>query len=210
MAIEAPVIDAEEPQTFKERVWQAAVVGALMMGSLGCYLLIERWRGHAPVLITRSRWDSYIPFHHEWVWVYLLPYVLGPLVIGSLSRGTFRWFVKRGLAVIFITLAIFITLPTQVVRPAVDLDDSFTAGMYRDMAAIDDPPANAAPSLHVSLTCLLAFALSRDYPRWTPVAFGGASLIWLSTLFTHQHHLFDVLSGILMASLAAWPWRRSA
>jgi membrane-associated phospholipid phosphatase len=75
------------------------------------------------------------------------------------------------------------------------------------MVTIDEPPANAAPSLHVSLTCLLALALVRDFPRWWPVSCAGVVLVWLATLLTRQHHLVDVLTGALLAVgvVFAWP-----
>ena len=72
--------------------------------------------------------------------------------------------------------------------------------------AIDGPAANAAPSLHVSLTCLLAWALVRDFRQWWPMTMLGVGVVWLSTLYTRQHHLLDVASGILLASTAALPW----
>jgi membrane-associated phospholipid phosphatase len=71
--------------------------------------------------------------------------------------------------------------------------------MYKNVIAIDDPPANAAPSLHVGLTCLLLLAMLRDYPRCWPLWVGFVSLVWLSTLVTRQHHLIDVATGILLA-----------
>ncbi|MGE3803895.1 MAG: phosphatase PAP2 family protein [Gemmataceae bacterium] len=195
------------PRPLRERVRQALILAAIMLASLGGYLTVERWRGHAPVFITKTRLDEHIPFQHEWVWIYLIPYLIGPIVVGLLSRDTFRWFIRRGLVVVIASLAFFVLIPTQVVRPTVDVGDGLTAKMYRDMVAIDEPPANAAPSLHVSLTCLLAWAVRRDYPRWTLVAFGVAAVVWLSTLLTHQHHLIDVGTGVALASLAAWPWR---
>src|SRR5262249_22146119 len=76
-----------------------------------------------------------------------------------------------------------------------------TGWMYRSMVEIDDPPANAAPSLHVSLSCLLAWALAFDRPRWWAAALLGAILVWLSTLYTAQHHLIDDGSGYLLASM---------
>ena len=81
-----------------------------------------------------------------------------------------------------------------------------TARLYRDMVEIDEPPANAAPSLHVSLTCLLAWALVRDYPRWWLPGFIGAVLVWLATLFTRQHHVLDVVTGAALACVLALPW----
>ena len=71
---------------------------------------------------------------------------------------------------------------------------------------IDEPPANAAPSLHVSLTFLLALALVRDFPRYWFLSLGGVALVWLATLFTRQHHLIDVASGAGLALLVAFTW----
>ena len=51
----------------------------------------------------------------------------------------------------------------------------------------------------MSLTFLLALALLRDFPRWWPITVGSVVLVWLATLFTRQHHLIDVLTGILLA-----------
>ena len=34
-------------------------------------------------------------------------------------------------------------------------------------------------------------------------AFGAALVVWLSTLFTAQHHLIDVATGVLLASFVA-------
>ena len=118
-------------------------------------------------LVTWTPWDDWLPFRPEWVWVYLLPYLVGPVAVGLLTRETFAWFVRRGLVVVGVSLLIFIALPTRTVRPDIaDLDGGATGEMYRNMIAIDGPAANAAPSLHVSLTCLLAWALVRDYLRW--------------------------------------------
>ena len=59
-----------------------------------------------------------------------------------------------------VSLLIFVALPTQVAArsPEHGLGTGLTARLYEQMVAIDEPPANAAPSLHVSLTCLLALA----------------------------------------------------
>src|SRR5262249_26783443 len=92
-------------------------------------------------------------------------------------------------------------------RPRVhtELADGLTAQLYRNMVAIDEPPANAAPSLHVSLTCLLAWAFLRDFPRWWLLIWGAVLLVWLATLFTRQHHIIDVATGALSGTVFALP-----
>lgn len=155
------------------------------------------------MFITWTTWDEAFPFTLWWTWVYMIPYAVGPLLVGTLRRTTFIWYVQRATVVVVISLVIFAIVPTHTVRPNVQIDDSLTATLYRQMVEIDDPPANAAPSLHVSLSCLLAWAIAFDRPRWWLAALFGAILVWLSTLFTAQHHLIDVVTGAILASLAA-------
>ena len=126
--------------------------------------------------------------------------------------STFRWYVQRGLVTVGVTLVIFIVFPTKTDHGhrTQDVGTGLSAELYKNMIQIDDPPANAAPSLHISLTFLLALALVRDFPRWWPLWVAFVSLVWLSTLVTRQHHLIDVGTGVLVALGVAWvlgKWR---
>jgi PAP2 superfamily len=192
--------------TFKRGLFQALFLAAIMYASLGCYLLVLKWRGGAATITTWLPVDEWLPFWPSWVWVYLIPYLIGPILIGMMSRSTFWWYVYRALALVGITLVIFIVFPTQIDsrHRNDDVGTGLTAEIYKNMIEIDEPPANAAPSLHVSLTCLLALALVRDLPRWWPVWIGFVGLVWLSTLVTRQHHLIDVGTGILLACAVVW------
>ncbi len=187
---------------------QAVVLTGIMFGSLGLYLIVLQWRGPAAVLETWTPWDAIIPFAPGWIWVYLLPYVLGPPIFCLLSPRTCRWFISRGLLILAISLAIFVIMPTRTAArpPGPSPGDGLTALAYHNMITVDEPPANAAPSLHVSLSCLLALAVVRDYPRWWPAALAGAVLVWLATLGTRQHHLVDVGTGILLTLLVVGCW----
>jgi membrane-associated phospholipid phosphatase len=213
---EAPAVSSTPRSTANGRVgiaaalWQALVLTAIMLASLGGYLLVLKWRGPDARLTTHTTWDDVIPFRPGWVWVYLIPYVIGPIVIGSFRRETFRWYVQRGLVLVVVTLLIFIAVPTKTApRPRLDLGDGPTAQLYQLIVEVDEPPANAAPSLHVSLTFLLALAFMRDFPRWAWLAAIAISLVWLATLFTRQHHLLDVATGILLAWIVVLFWARS-
>jgi membrane-associated phospholipid phosphatase len=201
-----------EPDPLARGIRQAMGLAALMCASLGGYLLILKWRGPAARLTTYTPLDDLIPFQPAWVWVYLIPYLVGPVLVGFLTPATFRWFISRSLTVVVLAQTIFIVLPTQTAeRPQAALSDGLTARLYQEMIAIDEPPANAAPSLHVSLTFLLALAWSRDFRRWCWLALLAAMLVWLSTLLTRQHHLVDVVTGVMLATLVvcAWPpWKR--
>jgi membrane-associated phospholipid phosphatase len=195
------------------RVWvgmrQVIIFVVLMLSSLGMYLSVEYWRGSAARICTKTTLDEAIPFWHGWVWVYLLPYLIAPPVAALLRPATFDWFIRRGLTIVLVSLVIFAVMPTRTVRPdRSQIGDGFTADMYRNMIDWDEPGANAAPSLHVSLTALFAFALLRDFPRWRIVSIASILIVWLSTLLTHQHHLIDVVTGVGLAGLLALPrWR---
>ena len=72
------------------------------------------------------------------------------------------WYIRQASLVVVVSLLIFAVMPTYTVRPLLSpaneakLDDDLTSWVYQRMVAVDEPPANAAPSLHVSLSCLLA------------------------------------------------------
>jgi len=197
-----------DERSLKGGIRQGMLLAVIMFSSLGGYLAILKWRGHDYVCKTWTAADDLIPFEPAWVWVYLIPYLIAPVAIGAVRPSNFAWYVKRGLVVVAISLMIFAAAPTQVApRPPSNLGDGLTGMMYKHMVEVDEPPANAAPSLHVSLTFLLALALCRDAPRWAWLIITCVILVWLATLFTRQHHIIDVVTGILLASLvvALWP-----
>jgi PAP2 superfamily len=192
--------------TFLRGLFQALLLAAIMLTSLGCYLFVLKWRGSAARVTTWTPFDEQLPFWPSWIWVYLMPYALGPILAGTLSVSTYWWYIRTGLVVVALTLVIFVIFPTQIDarHRAQVAATGLTADVYKNVTEIDDPPANAAPSLHVSLTCLLLLALLRDYPSCWPWWTGFMVLVWLSTLITRQHHVIDVGAGILLACGVAY------
>jgi len=186
--------------TFLRGLFQALLLAAIMFSSLGGYLFVLKWRGAAATVATWIPLDEWFPFWPSWIWLYLIPYAIGPILVGTLSPSTFWWYIRRGLVIVGLALLIFVVFPTRtdITHRGQDVGKGLTAEIYKTVIAIDDPPANAAPSLHVSLTCLLLLALLRDYPRFWPLWVGFVSLVWLSTIVTRQHHLIDVATGILL------------
>jgi hypothetical protein len=195
---------ANDPPAFRRRLTQALLGSAILVGGLASYLAVLRWRGPAAVAYTQTEWDRLIPFQPGWLYIYLAPYALAPVLLALMRREVFAWSLQRALLILALSLIVFAIYPTQTIRPPLDgLDEGWTATFYRNMVAIDEPPANAAPSLHVSLTCLLTIALARNFPRWRPVIVGGVAMVWLATLFTWQHHLIDVATGVLLGLAAS-------
>lgn len=68
-----------------------------------------------------------------------------------------------------------------------------------------DQPFNLFPSLHITYSCLTVFAI---VDQTTNKIFHYFLIIWLiligfSVVLVHQHHLFDIFSGFILAWLVA-------
>ena len=100
----------------------------------------------------------------------------------------------------FLAFAGYLAYPTELPRPTVGSDSffSWTLGLIHEL----DPPRNCFPSLHVAWAFVAALAAYRIHRGVGAAAIAWASLIGISTLFTGQHYLVDVIAGVLIALLA--------
>jgi membrane-associated phospholipid phosphatase len=139
-----------------------------------------------------------MPFVPAFILAYLslhLVFVLAPFVLRT----------RRRLQALVLTLAAvtgvaglgFLLIPAE---PAYSLAD---AGAWSGLFEVSRMLAlryNMVPSLHVALSgvCLAAYASQRGR---VVRSFLGVWLaaIALSTLLTHQHHLIDVITGLILA-----------
>ena len=147
-------------------------------------------------------WDRVFPVQPVWSVVYgshLLLFVLPFLVVRQQEH--IRRTVFALLMVWTVSYMGFLAYPTIAPRPASVIGDGFFPWLLRLIYSAD-PPYNCFPSLHVahafvaSLTC---YRVHRGTGVFTSL---WASLIALSTLYTKQHYLIDVIVGILLACLA--------
>ena len=143
--------------------------------------------------------DRMIPVEPAWAPVYL-SYFLFPflpmLMIRQeeLIRRTFlAW-----LSVWVIGYVCFLVYPTTLPRPVGGIGEDFFAWFLQNVYD-GDPPRNCFPSLHVATFFIAALSCWRVH-RGVGLAAGlWAALIALSTLFTKQHYVADVIGGILLA-----------
>ena len=140
------------------------------------------------------------------IWpIWVVPYVLCYLLwLGSIGwvlfkvedRG-FRSLIAGCLLTFSLGAATFLLFPTYVPAATLEGSDIFTVllriihenwGRY-----------NALPSGHVYITTLIALFYGRWYPAqrslWTLIVV----IVSLSTLFTGQHYILDVVGGLLVA-----------
>ncbi|MBL8988151.1 MAG: phosphatase PAP2 family protein [Gemmatimonadetes bacterium] len=156
---------------------------------------------HVPALAL----DDVLPLVPSWAVVYGALYlflILLPIVVvreDALVRRMFAAYLS-----IWITayLFFFLIYPTAAPRP--DRVSGAGFGLWGLRALYSaDPPYNCFPSLHVAHSFVSALACSRVHRRLGTVALLAAVLVALSTLFTKQHYVVDVVAGVALA-LAAY------
>jgi membrane-associated phospholipid phosphatase len=145
--------------------------------------------------------DDYVPLLPGWV----IPYVLicGWWIFAYIWAA---WRMEEQLYEAFFIasaftcvagLTIFAVFPTYVVRPDIPARD-FSSQLLNWIYS-NDHMYNAFPSGHVYITTLIALFWSRWFPTWRWFWFSTASVIFLATLFTHQHYLPDPIGGLALA-----------
>lgn len=167
---------------------------------------------HGPAVISsHTPIDDLIPLAPA----YVVPYVtLRPMLyLSALAFLLFRARVYRSAAwsmtVIFVvSYAFYAFLQSYMVRPDVSGTD-LLASMLRDVYA-GDQPYNDFPSLHASLSTMIALHWLRvDRRAGAPIAL-WASLVAISTVFVKQHYLPDLVAGVLLGAVVSVFFLRTA
>jgi membrane-associated phospholipid phosphatase len=178
------------------------VVGVLLYFPLNYY----QRGGIAPA----TAWDSFFTLWPVWVIPYMLtqPFWMGTLVYCMLKMDerSYRETILGAALVVFVSVAVWTFFPTFVNRPVVT-----GSGIWYDAIRWlyhTDHTYNALPSLHVSMTMFSVGALSRWRPRWNVLWWFILVAVSLSTLFTRQHYLLDVVTGLTLGGLGLLfgPW----
>ena len=97
--------------------------------------------------------------------------------------------------------ACFLAWPTVAPTPTVVPGSGFSVAVLR-VIYDSDIAYNCFPSLHVAQCFVAAFACQRVHRGVGAVSLVWAVLVALSTLFTKQHYVVDVVGGIALAGLA--------
>jgi len=95
----------------------------------------------------------------------------------------------------------FLVYPTIAPRPARVIGEGFAVWGLRFLYGAD-PPYNCFPSLHVAHSFISALTCYRVNRKVGIGATLCALIIGVSTLYTKQHYVLDVIAGIFLACLA--------
>ena len=141
------------------------------------------------------------PILPVWVLPYVLCYFLWfasmAWIILKMEDRLFRAFVTACMLTFGLGAITFIVFPTYVQAATLEGNDIFTILLQY----IHDTWGRyaALPSGHVYITTLFALFFSRWYPRQKLLWILILIIVSLSTLFTAQHYILDVIGGLLVA-----------
>jgi membrane-associated phospholipid phosphatase len=161
---------------------------------------------HVPELAL----DRFIPLQPTWALAYGSLYlflILLPVLVVR-QEEQIRRTVLAYLMVWIAAYVCFVVYPTRASRPAQVIGEGFAVWGLRFLYSAD-PPYNCFPSLHVAHSFVSALACYRVH-RGVGIATAlCASLIGVSTLYTKQHYILDVIAGIFLACVAYAVFLRS-
>lgn len=188
-----------------ERGWWIVVNLLLIVAILGTNLIYDGLNHGPNRIFLRTPLDQALPV----VPIFSIPYIsLIPYIGVSLLAFLFvRVRVYRSAAITmiivwFVSYAFYFSLQSYIDRPHITGTDPFS-GMIRSIYA-SDQPYNDFPSLHTSLSTIIAIHWWRLDRRIGIPAAIWTTLIVASTVLVKQHYLADVVGGLVLASCTSW------
>jgi membrane-associated phospholipid phosphatase len=158
--------------------------------------------------------DALIVVSPPWVVIYVAAYlfwVWGYIAVCRQSPEICREFCHTDYISKAVTMLCFILLPTFLPRPEITGGGVFDWAL-RAIYAIDAPD-NLFPSMHCSHSWLVARYVGKlpSFRLATKVfAYVFAVLVFLSTLFTGQHVIADIIGGVVLMEIVMLLARRIA
>jgi membrane-associated phospholipid phosphatase len=191
------ILDTTLSLTFRMEILALTLLGWMVIFFFVNRLEVE----HERRLDFGTNYDRRIPFIPQFALVYFstYPFVVLPFIILTDARQ-FTWMAASFIAISLISSLIHVMLPSKIERVE-ELNmagpSSWMLGLFQKTCK----PYGNFPSMHVGLSVPVVAA---TYLAAGPVA-GSLMLVWgaliaLSTLFTKQHYLLDVLAGLIGGS----------
>jgi membrane-associated phospholipid phosphatase len=181
----------------------------LMLVAQSSYLIINK--NQTGGVAVQVGLDRAIPLWPEWVVIYILALLIWiSLTLWAAWRMEERQylaFITAMLAAIIPAVLIFLFYPTYVIRP--ELTGSGWGMEALRYIYANDRTYNAFPSGHIYLTAIPLYFYARWKPKFWVLCVFTMILITLSTLFTKQHSVLDLIGGFVWAAggiAFGWWW----
>ncbi len=146
------------------------------------------------------------PFVPEFIWLYLSMYVLFALPPFFLNPPELKRLARELIVATGISGMVFLLFPAQLGFTRTLPGDEFYRGIFQALFSVDQP-FNLVPSLHVVYTMAIGLAvMARAGSGLRVLLSAWLVLIVASTILVHQHHLLDVIAGVMLALLMRFLW----
>jgi len=152
-----------------------------------------------------SKLDFKIPYISHFVYFYILWYfmlAIVPLILYKYDLEVLKKYTITAIISFFISFIIFAVYPTTILRTNIytnTISDELVKLIYK----LDTPNINCLPSIHC-LMCYLfitASLITKQIPKYLKTIIITLSLLIVaSTLFIHQHVLYDVLVALILST----------
>ena len=175
--------------------WFIALI-AFVIVIYGCCNWITSQR--TDLLRLYFEWERSIPFVPWLVWMYLSLFTIVLLPLFALRAPELQVLGRRLAFATAISGVGFLLLPAQLgfERPAAVPAHEFAFGVIYFL----DLPHNLVPSLHISWSGLILKSVHAVSFKWTRrLIEAWFLLICAAVVLVHQHHILDVLGGLLVA-----------
>lgn len=186
------------------RPYRVTIPMVLFVSLVPLYLAIAELARTRVPRVPALALDSWIPLQPAWTipyqGLYLFLIVLPILIVRQEEH--IRRTVRAYLMIWLVSYAIFLVYPTMAPRPAAaSLPEGFAVWSLLGLYGAD-PPYNCFPSLHVAHSFVSALTCTRVHRGLGIIAIVMAAVVALSTLFTKQHYVADLVAGIGLALVA--------
>ena len=190
--------------------WRNAVISIVLAAAIYFTNEIYDLLNHGPrVWLFKTPLDDALPVVKQFVVPYVsLNYVVYFTLIFFLLFRT-KVFHSAALAMItalLVSYFFYFFFQTEVIRPVLTGTDLFTRMIQNVYAG--DHPFNDFPSLHTSVSTLLAIHWFSFDRRAGIIASIWAAFVVASTVLIKQHYVADVAGGLLLAFGASWLFNR--
>lgn len=143
-------------------------------------------------------WERDIPLVPWMIWPYMTLFSLFLLPLFHMSPEQISSLSRQSIATLVIAGMVFLLVPTHT-GFAPTVVEELHQPLFGLLAMVDTPH-NLVPSLHVAFSALIllgcaaqtSFLLAWGYRFWLLI-------MSVSTVLVHQHHIFDVISGLALA-----------
>ncbi|WP_413289277.1 phosphatase PAP2 family protein [Bdellovibrio sp. HCB337] len=157
------------------------------------------WRAsqHSDTYRFWMDWELGIPLVPATIIIYVSLNILTLLPLFTLNSSQIKALGKSLLVATVIAAVIFFFFPAHI-GWARTSDVGFWTPFYETLFSLDQT-ANTLPSLHITYSYLVVRAIASVHLRLKQALWFWFACISMSVLLTHQHHVLDIVGGMVLA-----------